>query len=201
MLMKKVRIEQGSLIAYIEHSDVELLVDTKEVVPKTFWEEDSMKNGDCDQDGYYRISNLSNVNYIKSSPFIPNVDYLSKLSRQEVARMAREAASNHRDLVEILGKLYSRISLEDHEVKALEDNVALRDDVASELQKKAFVTDDFSQEARFLAVEEAVIRQSKHYEESLSEYLKTLAPKSKDDEPKKLTKKRRSLRSLFKLDK
>ena len=43
--MKKIRIEQGRLAAYIEQSDVETLIRIKDVVPATFFDEETIKRG------------------------------------------------------------------------------------------------------------------------------------------------------------
>lgn len=103
--MKKMRIENGKLIAYIQHQDVTTLTSIKDFVRGEIFREESILKGECDENGYYRIENLSNVHYIKGLPFIPNYDYLLKLDFKQVDALAGKAIADYRSVNEILTRL------------------------------------------------------------------------------------------------
>lgn len=103
--MKKMRIENGNLIAYIQHQDVTTLTSIKDYVREDIFREESILKGECDEDGYYRIEKLSNVHYIKGLPFIPNYDYLLKLDFNQASTYAQVAIEDYRSLNEILTRL------------------------------------------------------------------------------------------------
>ncbi|MGN1013213.1 MAG: hypothetical protein ACI4ON_05270 [Clostridia bacterium] len=169
--MKKIRIEQGRLAAYIEQSDVETLIRIKDVVPATFFDEETIKRGFPDEEGYYRIDNLCDVNYIKTATFIPNEDYLNKLSNLELEKMLKKAISDKHNLGKILRKLYGRNHLSQEEKEILESSDALKTSLTDEVQKKAFAKNDVYQETRFIVLEEALQVQSEHYAGSIERYL------------------------------
>lgn len=169
--MKKIRIEQGKLIAYIEQSDVEVLAKTKDVVPKAFFEEESVRKGFCDDNGFYRIGNLECVNYIKSAAFIPNQDYLGKLEPTQLERLSEKAIADHRKLAKILQKLYGRDHLTEGERTILEENQQLKASFVSEVQELAHASNDEQKEIRFIVLEECLKMQSEHYANSIYEYV------------------------------
>ncbi|MBO5476940.1 MAG: hypothetical protein J6A15_04235 [Clostridia bacterium] len=103
--MKKMRIENGKLIAYIQHQDVTTLTSIKDFVRGEIFREESILKGECDEEGYYRIEDLYNVNYIKGLPFIPNYDYLLKLDFKQVDALACKAIADYRSVNEILTRL------------------------------------------------------------------------------------------------
>lgn len=103
--MKKMRVEDGKLIGYIQYHDVTLLASIKDFVKGDIFREESILKGECDEDGYYRIQDLYNVNYIKGLPYIPNYDYLLKLDFKQVDTLSVNAIADYARLNEILTKL------------------------------------------------------------------------------------------------
>ena len=103
--MKKMRIENGKLIAYIQHQDVTTLTSIKDFVRGEIFREESILKGECDEDGYYKIKDLSNVHYIKGLPFIPNYYYLLKLDFKQVEALAGKAIADYKSVNEILTRL------------------------------------------------------------------------------------------------
>lgn len=93
--MKKIRIEDGKLFAYIHAQDVLTLVSIKDFVKESIFQEESILKGDCDEEGYYKIEDLSNVHYIRGLSFIPNYDYLLKLSLTELETLQKEGLANY----------------------------------------------------------------------------------------------------------
>lgn len=195
--MKRIRIENGKLTAYIEPSDVETLINTREVVPITFFDEEMVKRGYGDENGIYRISELSSVNYIKTASFIPNKDYFDKLSASEIESIYDRAVMDRESLTEILKKLYSKECLTAEEKRILEESEALKTSPVGEVQEKAFVEDDVAQEARFIILSEVLVLQSNHYIESVDAYLEN----RKEKEKPKTKSKKFSVKSLFERNK
>lgn len=119
--MKKIRIEKGRLIAYIQQYDIETLVNTVKTLKELqsgkakvkcegILDEIAVLKGECNEDGYYRISKLENVNYIKSCPYIPNYDYLLKLDKNQIESMTEKAESDGVLLDILISKGYRRRS-------------------------------------------------------------------------------------------
>lgn len=77
--MKAIRIENDKVVAYVHKRDIEILRSISELIDPDLFEEDSIKNDECDDNGYYRITNESNIRYIKGIKFIPNYDFLSQM--------------------------------------------------------------------------------------------------------------------------
>ncbi len=167
--MKRIRVEDGKRIAYITQSDVVALIELKELVPKSIFMEETILSGTPNRDGYYRVEDVKSVGYIVTSNFIPNEDYHENLSANELKEKAEQAACNHNALVEVLKKLYSRYKLDEHDRNVLESNSAIRQANAQEVQQEAYIRDDIERESRFIALEEGLIIQSKHYADSISE--------------------------------
>jgi hypothetical protein len=193
--MKVVRIEQGRLIAYIEQSDIDTLVKVKDVVPESFFEEEMVVRGYCDENGLYRIENIANVNYIKSAAYIPNRDYMNKLSMQELEKLLKSASYEHKCLVKVLKKLYGRDLLTKEEKNALEESQALKTSLVNEIQETALANNDEPAELRFFVLEECLRAQSAHYTKSISDYV--LERKSQIEEEKRNNSKNFSLKRLF----
>ncbi len=167
--MKRIRVEDGKRIAYITQSDVATLIELKELVPKSIFMEETILSGTPNRDGYYRVEDAQSVGYIVTSNFIPNEDYHENLSSKELKEKAEQAACNHNALVEVLKKLYSRYKLDEHDRNVLESNSVIRQANAQEVQQEAYIRDDIERESRFIALEEGLIIQSKHYADSISE--------------------------------
>lgn len=86
--MKKVNIESGRLVIYVDDSDIDVLVRIKQMgayVPDTLFEEESINLEQKEENGRYKFEDLNNVNYIKSLPFIVHENLLEKLSDDELA--------------------------------------------------------------------------------------------------------------------
>lgn len=118
--MKKMRIENGNLIAYIQYQDVTTLTSIKDFVRGEIFREESILKGECDDEGYYRIANLANVHYIKGLSFIPNYDYLLKLDFNQVSTYAQVAIEDYRSVNEILTRLCNQTTpLNEQEISFL----------------------------------------------------------------------------------
>ncbi len=167
--MKRIRVEDGKRIAYITQSDVAALIKLKELVPKSIFMEETILSGTPNSDGYYRVEDNQSVGYIVTSNFIPNEDYHENLSLKELKEKAKQATCNHNALVEVLKKLYSRYKLDERDRNVLESNSVIRQANAQEVQQEAYIRDDIERESRFIALEEGLIIQSKHYADSISE--------------------------------
>lgn len=167
--MKRIRVEDGKRIAYITQSDVAALIELKELVPKSIFMEETILSGAPNRDGYYRVEDTQSVGYIVTSNFIPNEDYHERLSANELNEKVEQAACDHNALVGVLNKLYSRYKLDEEDRNVLESNSVIRQANAQEIQQEAYVRDDIERESRFIALEEGLIIQSKHYADSISE--------------------------------
>ena len=109
--MKKMRVEHNCLIGYIQYQDLELLIKMKELVRPEFFKEPSILKGECDEDGYYRITDLRNVNFVKSLKCIPNYDYLLKLAENEICSMEENAIGEYNAVSYILERLCNTPSI------------------------------------------------------------------------------------------
>lgn len=125
--MKKMRIENGNLIAYIQHQDVTTLTSIKDFVREEIFREESILKGECDEDGYYRIADLSNVHYIKGLSYIPNYDYLLKLDFNQISTCSQAAIEDYRSLNEILTRLCNQTTPLNEEEKSFLMNVGTID--------------------------------------------------------------------------
>ena len=77
--MKEFIVENGQQVMRINQPDLTCLVCVRKFVPESLFQEDSILKGACDEEGYYKIVELDNVNYLKGVPFIPNHNYLLKI--------------------------------------------------------------------------------------------------------------------------
>ena len=73
--MKKLGVEDGKLVLYLQKRDVEILSTIKENVRSSFFEEESIVKDEC-EDEYYKITNPDNMDYIKKLSFIPSYERL-----------------------------------------------------------------------------------------------------------------------------
>lgn len=170
--MKKIRVEDWKIIAYIENQDVEFLFKTREVVPASFFEEDAVLKGECSSDdGFYRITDINSVNYIKSAPFILNQDRLEKSSLKDLEAVLKNASYSHNKLLEFLQKLYSKEKLEDSQLHEFSSLDIMTPSIAKEISSVAYSSNNEQEERRFIVLEEALRLQSDYYLKNLSEYI------------------------------
>lgn len=105
--MKKVEIESGSLIIYVDAEDIEMLLRIQKFganVPESLFEEESIKTNQKDELGRYRIADTNNVQFIKSVPYIAHKNFLEKKSTKEL----RADIKSGKQVAEILKDLLRR---------------------------------------------------------------------------------------------
>lgn len=73
--MKKLGVEDGKLVLYLQKRDVEILSTIRENVKSSIFEEESIAKGECDGD-YYIIKIPENIYYIRKLSFIPAYESL-----------------------------------------------------------------------------------------------------------------------------
>lgn len=169
--MKKIRVEDWKIIAYIENQDVEFLFKTREVVPTSFFEEDAVLKGECSDDGFYRITDINSVNYIKSAPFILNQDRLEKSSLKDLEAALKNASYSHNKLLEFLQKLYSKEKLEQNQLNEFNSLDIMMPSMAKEIMSVAYSSNNEPEERRFIVLEDALRLQSDYYLKNLSDYV------------------------------
>ena len=103
--MKKIRIVNNQKVAFIEKSDIETLIASRDFVKKEIFTEPAIINMECDIEGFYRIGNPINAEYIESLGYIPDYDTLSNLSTEELNALADKALEDKTKINEIVSKL------------------------------------------------------------------------------------------------
>lgn len=93
--MKLFSVENSQQVMRINHPDLVCLTSVRKFVPESFFQEDSILKGACDGDGYYKIVDIDNVNYLKSIPFIPHHNYLLKLNYSELSELLKNAIQHY----------------------------------------------------------------------------------------------------------
>ena len=169
--MKKIRVEDWKIIAYIEQQDIDFLFRIREVVPASFFEEDAVLKGECDDNGVYRITDINSVNYIKSAPFILNQDRLEKSSLKDLEEACQMASCDHNKLLEFLQKLYSKEKLEQNQLNEFNSLDIMMPSLAKEIMSVAYSSNNEPEERRFIVLEDALRLQSDYYLKNLSDYV------------------------------
>ncbi len=112
--MKKIRFvpqsealttSSNKKIAYIEDSDIRTLLESKDFVRKEIFSEPAIVNKERDMDGFYRIEDPENVKYIEELAYIPDYDFLTSLSKEEICILADQTLENRNKIYEIIEKL------------------------------------------------------------------------------------------------
>lgn len=93
--MKLFNIEDSQQVMRINHQDLVCLTGVRKFVPESLFQENSILKGACDREGYYKIVDLDNVNYLKSIPFIPYHKYLLKLNYSELSELLKNAMQHY----------------------------------------------------------------------------------------------------------
>ena len=188
--MKRIRVEEWNIIAYIEQQDVEFLLKIKEVVPASFFEEDAVINGECDDKGFYRITDINSVNYIKTAPFILNLDRLEKSSLNDLQEANKKAIEDRNKLLGFLQRLYSKSNLTQEEIQDFNECSVVTPYVAKEILNVAYTSNNEEQERKFIILDEALRMQSEYYIQNLSEYTTTREKAEKKNKSKLLSVRR-----------
>ena len=168
--MKKIRVEDWKIIAYIENQDVEFLFKTREVVPASFFEEDAVLKGECDDNGVYRITDINSVNYIKSAPFILNQDRLEKSSLKDIEEACQMASCDHNKLLEFLQRLYSKEEINDNQVQEFNNLTVVTPNISKEIISVAYSSNNEQEEREFIVLEDVLRLQSEYYLQNLLDY-------------------------------
>lgn len=103
--MKKIREVNGRKVAFIERSDIKALIAGRDFIKKEILEEPSIVNMQCDSDGFYRIDDPSNVEYIARLGYILDYDTLTNLSKEEIHALADRAIEDRYKIDAIIEKL------------------------------------------------------------------------------------------------
>ncbi len=183
--MKKIRIEKGRLIAYVQQHDIETLVSTAKTLQdlrgadtetsalrcEGILEEEAVLKGECNEDGYYRISKLQNVNFIKNCPYIPHYDYLLKLNKDEIEELADKADCDN-DLLDILvTRGYRRGSSISPKNRHILNCIKVLDDSTVEKLEEVSKDKMSAREPAYTNVTNCLRRQVECYSESLGQML------------------------------
>ncbi len=193
--MKKLKIENGRLYAYISQKDVSTLNSSKNYIRPSLFQEESILKGNCDEEGYYKIEDLSNVQYIKGLAFIPLYDYLLKFSLEELEVLVKHGVNAYSQLDKIL----TRIAKEERLPNSEEKEALMQDNIVDEGTMSYVLSDTVSSEERFQA-SLSLRHQSLNYVFALTSVLAT-KKKEIDEQRKKEAKekaeKRFSLKRVF----
>ncbi len=126
--MKKVRIENFALVAYVEESDIRALkkleycgrtqdekgriVSTvRPEVPDAVYQEieEGLEVQPIEDTKYLKFKNIHAVNYIKGAHFIPNEDFLDKeVTREDLEAMLEKSKTDYEYILETLRKLMQK---------------------------------------------------------------------------------------------
>ena len=188
--MKKVRIENFALVAYVEESDIRALKkleyfgrkqDEKgkivstvrpEVPDEVYQEiEEGLEVQPIEDTKYLKFKNIHAVNYIKGAHFIPNEDFLDKeVTREDLEAMLEKSKTDYEYILETLRKLYARQPLSEEEIITLSQCDALSVRLTRDAVKTAYAEDDFTNELQYMICDESIIVQAEHYMDSLTTY-------------------------------
>ena len=156
--MKKVRIENFALVAYVEESDIRALKELEycgrtqdeegrivstvrpEVPDEVFQEiEDGLEVQPIEDTKYLKFKNIHAVNYIKSAHFIPNEDFLDKeVTREDLEAMLEKSKTDYEYILETLRKLYARVRISEEETIKLSQCDALSVRLTRDAVKAAY---------------------------------------------------------------
>ena len=188
--MKKVRIENFALVAYVEESDIRALKkleycgrtqDEKgkivstvrpEVPDEVYQEiEEGLEVQPIEDTKYLKFKNIHAVNYIKGAHFIPNEDFLDKeVTREDLEAMLEKSKTDYEYILETLRKLYAKEQISEEEIITLSQCDALSVRLTRDAVKAAYANNDFASELQYIICEEAIIVQAEHYMDSLNAY-------------------------------
>lgn len=188
--MKKVRVENLAIAAYVEESDIRALkkleycgrtqdekgnvvTTVRPVVPDEVYQE--IENGlevqPIGDKKYFKFTNVHAVNYIKNAHFIPNEDFLDKeVSYEDLEAMLEKSRTDYEYILETLRKLYARKPLSEEETITLSQCDALSVRLTRDAIKAAAAQNDFASELQYIICEEAITVQAEHYMDSLNTY-------------------------------
>lgn len=88
--MKAIRKENESIVAYVNKRDVQILNSISEIIDSRFFEEESIAKGIVDENGYYKITEPDNVDYLSSLSFIPYYDDLVDMDYLKLHELVRK---------------------------------------------------------------------------------------------------------------
>ena len=164
--MKKIRVVKGKKIAFIEKTDIETLNASKEFVRPELFAEPSIINMECDTEGFYRINNSNNAEYIESLGYIPDFDSLNSLSIEELNTLADKAISDKTKINEIIKKLCEyKKRLEFHEKRILKKASYLDHHCVTSIEENVYNASLTG--ISFRSMESALIAQARNYTNSI----------------------------------
>lgn len=164
--MKKIREVNGRLVAYIQKSDIETLYVSRDFVRKEIFSEPAIVDMECDLEGFYRIGDPENAKYIASLGYIPDYDYLSSLSPEEIGALADKVLADRAKIDEIILKLCQyKQKLTASEKRLLRKADYLNPHYVEIIERNVL---DASLEATlFASMEEAIFAQIRNYTDTL----------------------------------
>lgn len=160
--MKKIRIINNQKVAYIEKMDIDTLHASRDFVRPEIFNEPDIINMECDTEGFYRIGDPKNAEYIESLAYIPDFDYLASLSKDEINKLADKALCDKNKISEIIIRLCEyKKRLKHHEKMVLKKADYLDQHCASQIEQN--VLNASSEGAMFRSMETTLLAQARNY--------------------------------------
>lgn len=164
--MKKIRDFNGNKVAFIEKYDIKTLLACRDFVKKEIFEEPSIVYMECDAEGFYRIDNPSNVEYIAGLGYILDYDIFTNMSKEEVHALADKAIEERHKINKIIEKLCvykQKLTLK--EKRILKKAKYLDYNFSTSLEHN--VLNASLEATRFSSLKQAILAQTRNYTNAL----------------------------------